>query len=149
MALFDIKITRQRFAVPGYSVDQMVDMASKLEDSIKSRLGRGMTVDDAPAPPLSKGYSRFKRRNHPPAVRNLRFTGLTLSTMQVVSAANNRAVVGFVGPKANMIIAVNNRRVPQFGVSPRDAQALAQARQKANASGPPVRISDASKTYEV
>lgn len=161
-AKFDVKITRQRFAVPGYSPDQMVVIGTKVAESIKARIHSGMTVDDTATPPLKRryryvrvkispgvygrelrevsSYARMKERRHPPAIRNLSFTGLTLSALQVLRASANRAVIGFVGPIANMRAAINNRRSKVFGVSPRNANALALARQEASQSGPPVRI---------
>lgn len=132
MARFQTKIKRARFTVPGYSPDQMVMLGNALRDSIEQRILRAEDVYDGAAQPLSSkgkrgGYAAWKSKKAPPAERNWRYTGRTLRSMKVLSVATNRAVIGFTDAEANKRAAINNRRWRQFGVSPRNRQAVALA----------------------
>lgn len=111
------KITRARFVISALSSGQMVRLGSIAAASIKDRLSRGENVSDAPAKPLTVGYARRKSKRAPPALRNWKFTGRTLRSMQVLSANENRARIGFSDPIANMRAVVQNRRERQFGLS--------------------------------
>ena len=132
MARFQTKIRRARFVVVGYSPEQMLVPGNALRDSIEQRILRAEDAYDAPAKPLSSkgkygGYAAWKAKKAPPAERNWKFRGRTLRSMKVLAVAANRAVIGFTDPESNRVAYYNNRRVRQFGVSPRNRQAVALA----------------------
>lgn len=132
MAKFQTVVKRARFVVNGYSPEQMIVLGTALRDSIVERIVRAEDVYDAPAKPLSSkgkhgGYAAWKAKKAPPAERNWKYTGRTLRSMKVLSAAANRAVIGFTDAEANRRAFFNNRRVRQFDVSPRNRQAVAAA----------------------
>lgn len=122
-----VKITKQRFFVPGYSPQKMVAIGQQLTNSVRDRISEGMTVYDAPAPPLAPKYAKAKGRKAPPAIRNWKLTGRTMRSLAVLSAAHNKAVIGFTDPVSNMRAAINNARTRQFGVSPKNNRDLGAA----------------------
>lgn len=123
---FQTKIirSRARFEIKPLSAQQMIAIAQPVRDDIEQRILRGETVYDAAAPPLKPGYARAKSRKAPPALRNWRWTGRTLRSMKVLSAQENKAVIGFTDSVANFRAYLNNRRSRQFGVSPRNQKTL-------------------------
>ncbi len=122
---FETKIRRVRFATPGYTGAQMAGVGAGLVSrGIVPRIQAGRTVADSDAPPLAAGYAKVKARRAPPAVRNWTFSGRTLRSMKVLSAAPNRAVIGFTDAETNKRAAINNRRARQFGVSTADQRVL-------------------------
>ncbi len=124
---FQIKITRARFHVSGYSPQQMVAIGQALiSRGIVPRVRAGGTVADSPAPALRPGYARFKERRGVPAIRNWTLTGRTLRSLKVLRASANRAVIGFTDALTNLRAVLNNRRARQFGVSPADRNVVAQ-----------------------
>jgi hypothetical protein len=132
-------IQRARFRLIGVSASAMKEVATGLQESIVKRILSGRNTSDAPARPLSnrksKGrwsYAYAKSQKHPPAVRNLRYTGFTMSQARVISAGPNTATIGFTDAirpggrlNASQIIAINNQRDAQYGVSPQDRALLA------------------------
>jgi hypothetical protein len=123
---------RARFSVAGYSANQMELIGQSVRDDIEQRILSARDVNDSPTPPLKNGargngYASQKARKAPPAIRNWKFTGRTLRSMKVLSAAPNQAKIGFTDAVANKRAFYNNRRWRQFGVSPGNRKALVQA----------------------
>jgi hypothetical protein len=121
-----------RFEVRGYSADYMLTVGQTVRDDIEQRILAGLDVSDGPVPPLKNGsrgsgYASQKARKAPPALRNWRFTGRTLRSMKVLSAAPNQAKIGFTDPEANRRAFFNNRRYRQFGVSGANRRTLIAA----------------------
>lgn len=112
-----------RFTWRGPTELQMRRIGERVVAIEQLRIRAGLTVDGTPAPPLKQGrggsgYPARKQRVF--GGRNLRDwwrTGRTLQSMQVLLAEPGRVVIGFVGRLSNLIVAVNNRRAKQWGLS--------------------------------
>lgn len=115
---FQPRITKAQFVVSPFTPQQMIEFANALLADVNARLGRGENVYDQPAKPLSERYAKWKARKYPPAVRNLKLTGRTRRGAKVVSASENRVVIGFTDPVAEQRVERNQRRERQWGVSP-------------------------------
>lgn len=134
---FQTKIIKRRVRIDvvGVQPDAIIRIGNALTGSIIERLLRAEDVHDAPAPPLKArivngkdtGYAGRKARKAPPAIRNWRFTGRTHRSMKVLRAEINKGVIGFTDAVTNRRAYLNNRRWRQFGVSPRDREALVNA----------------------
>lgn len=120
------RVIKSRFVqTGGFSPAQMNDIASGLlSRGIKPRITNALTVDDAPAPPLKEAYRKWKEKKYPPAIRNWIKTGRTMRSLNVLTVSQNKAVIGFVDRITNFRAFINNRRVRQFGVSPKDQVVL-------------------------
>lgn len=129
MARFQTVVRQARFSLNPFTPDQMVRIAQRLSGSVVDRISHGLTVDDSPARELSRGYLKAKQRYAAGVdpVRNWIYTGRTLRSLKVLTATQNRAVIGFSDAVAASRAFFNNRRQRQFGVSPRDRQALVEA----------------------
>ncbi len=135
---FKTVISRARFTVSPYTPRQMVELGKVVRDSVRVRILRAVDVSDQPAPPLKKkvkgrGYPEWKARVRPPAIRNWRLTGRTMGAMRVLSANQNRVVIGFSDAVANLRAWYNNRRHRQFGMSPSDWRAALASVRKLHA----------------
>ena len=125
MQRFFTKITQARFISFGWTGEQMTQAGNGLiQNALIPRVRRGLTVYDAPAPPLKPKYARQKLRRGLEPIRNWMFTGRTLRSMKVLTAKTNQAVIGFTDPVTNLRAFINNRRARQFGVSPSDERVL-------------------------
>jgi hypothetical protein len=108
----------------------MLSIGNVVRDSIAQRIGKGLNANDEPAKPLKpgrnghRGYPDYKIAHGLQPFRDWLWTGRTMRSLKVKSANENRAVIGFVDPKADVVAHVNNLRERQFGVSPRDGLAL-------------------------
>lgn len=123
---FKTTIRKARFEYIGFSGEQMAQAANGLiTRGIIPRIQSAKTVDDSPAPPLTPRYAKQKAKKAPPAVRNWTYTGRTLRSMKVLSAAPNRAEIRFSDAETNKRAAINNVRSRQFGVSGSDRVVLA------------------------
>jgi hypothetical protein len=143
---FQTKVRHARFHVSGFSPEQMISIGEELISSIKDRTALALDVYDQPAAPLGSkgktgGYAGYKSRVAPPAIRNLRLSGRTMRSLKVLSASENRAVIGFTDPITARRIAINSRKSRQFGVSPRDKLNLIRAVKDA---GSPISVKSAA-----
>lgn len=152
MARFKPVVRRKaRFHEPGLTADQMLRVGEALRKSVFDRIRLGQDVNDRAAPPLtqtqrsnsktvdqqrlywiSKGtrktYAHYKVVKYGgKPIRDWWRTGRTLRSMKVLRAMKNQVVVGFTDAVSNARAFFNNRRWRQFGVSPRDREALAAA----------------------
>jgi hypothetical protein len=127
---FQTKITRARFVVGPFSSEQMQTIAQVTLDSVAARIRRGETVEDTPAKPLKpgrngkRGYPDYKLARGLQAIRDWTWRGLTMRSLKVKAANENRAIIGFIDPQADRIAHINNLRERQFGLSPRDREVL-------------------------
>jgi hypothetical protein len=97
-----------------------------LSGSIIPRIRAGKLSNDNPAPALTEGYAKGKAKRHPPAIRNLEYTGRTLRSLKVLRARQNEAVMGPTDSVTNLRVAINNRRARQWGISPKDSEQIAR-----------------------
>jgi hypothetical protein len=148
---FQTRIQRARFVLGPFSAEQMQRIAQAGLDSISARIRRGENCDDAPAKPLKpgrtvngkklRGYPDYKMAHGLQPIRDwVGFRGKTMRSLKVKAANENRAVIGFVDPEADMIAHINNRREKQFGVSPKDRIAVNAAVRAELARQNPVRF---------
>ena len=108
--------------------------------SIRARIQSGQNIYDQGAAPLKpgqsgrRGYPDYKAARGLQPIRDWTWSGHTLRCLKVLTANENRAAIGFLDEAlpgrrqtASQIAAFNNRREPQWGVSPRDRQAVLAA----------------------
>jgi hypothetical protein len=118
----------------------MQGFAQVLADSIRARIQSGQNIYDQAAAPLKpgqsgrRGYPDYKGERGLQAIRDWTWSGHTLRCLKVLTANENRAAIGFLNEAlpgrrmtASQIAAFNNRREAQWGVSPRDRQAVLAA----------------------
>ena len=127
---FQAKITRVRFVLGPFTSEDMLDIGNVVVESIKTRLHKGLNINDQPAKPLKpgrngkKGYPEYKAGRGLQPFRDWFWTGRTLRSLKVKSASENRCVIGFIDPNADRIAHINNIRERAFGISPKDRQAM-------------------------
>ena len=124
---FQTKVSHARFVVGAFSSDQMNTLAGILRDSMRGRIQQGLNVNDQPGKPLKPKYAKTKGAKGKNPVRDWTMSGNTLRAMAVLSANENRAVIGFNNPIAARVARFNNLRERAFGVSPLDRQVLVAA----------------------
>ena len=125
----------------------MIAIAQPVVKSVGERILSARDVYDNAAKPLRPGYAKWKDRRYPPAIRNWFVTGVTLRSMKTLEAAANRAIIGFVSGwskktrtgtiTTNAIVAINQAKCRQFGVSPRDNKVFVDS---VRAAGPAVQV---------
>jgi hypothetical protein len=124
-AIFTTKIVHRQITLSPFSAQQMSDIGSVvLNSSIIPRIRRAETVADAPAPPLVARYAKRKIARGRAPIRDWYWRGLTLGSLKVKSASEDRVTIGPVNGQAQTILAAQNRRARQWGVSPKDYEAL-------------------------
>ena len=127
---FQAKITRARWVLGPFTSEDMLAIANVVRDSIATRIGKGLNVEDEDAKPLKpgrngrRGYPDYKAARGLMPFRDWVWTGRTMRSLKVKSASENRAVIGFIDPNADRIAHVNNLREKQFGISPKDRLAM-------------------------
>src|ERR1700722_20229367 len=127
---FQTKITRARFVVGPFSSEQMQTIAQNTLGNIKARIRAGVNCEDAAARPLKpgrngkRGYPDYKIARGLQPIRDWTWRGLTMRSLKVKSANENRAVIGFISPEGDRIAHFNNQREKQFGLSPTDEKYL-------------------------
>jgi hypothetical protein len=81
-------------------------------------------VTDSPAKPLVPKYAAEKLKRGRRDIRDWTWRGLTLGSAKVKIASEDRATIGFVNTQADQIATAQNRRCPQWGMSPKDTEAM-------------------------
>ncbi len=118
------RIIRQRFYASPFSAEQMQEIGTVMIGVISTRIRKGLTDQDTPAKELTAKYAKRKILLNRDPIRDWYFRGRTLGFFKVVSASESRCEIGFVDQQADAIAHFNNLRVKQFGVSPKDRNAL-------------------------
>jgi hypothetical protein len=140
MVRFQTVIRRARFVYSPYTATEMQGFAQVLADSVQVRIQSGRNIYDQAAAPLKPGlsgrggYPEYKAARGLQPIRDWTWSGHTLRCLKVLTANENRAAIGFLdetlpgrGITATQIASFNNRREAQWGVSPRDRQAVLAA----------------------
>jgi hypothetical protein len=140
MSRFQTVIRRARFVYSPYTSQEMLGFAQVLADSIRTRIQAGQNIYDQPAAPLKpgrqgrRGYPDYKAARGLKPIRDWIWSGHTLRCLKVLTVNENRAVIGFLDEArpgrrqtASQIAFYNNQRERQWGVSPRDRQAVIAA----------------------
>lgn len=117
---------RSKFVVTPFTPERMAHLGDTLVGDIQARLDRAENILDAPAAPLRPSYAKWKARKFPqvPTIRNLRASGITRGTIRTLTTAENRALIGSTDARANRVLAFNQRRDPQWGVSRRNRERI-------------------------
>ena len=137
MPRFQTVIRRARFVYSPYTATEMQGFAQVLADSIRARIQSGQNIYDQAAAPLKpgkpgrRGYPDYKAARGLQPIRDWTWSGHTLRCLKVLTANENRAAIGFLDEAmpgrrqtASQIAFYNNQRERQWGVSPRDRQAV-------------------------
>lgn len=130
--IYQPKIRRARFKVGPFSPEQMEAIGNAMVDTISQRIRTGMNASDSPAKPLKpgrngkRGYPDYKLARGRAPIRDWVMRGLTMRSLKVKSANENRVVIGFVNPQADYIAHVNNKIERMFGVSGNDRKVLTE-----------------------
>jgi len=137
MPRFQTVIRRARFVYSPYTADEMQGFAQLLADTIRTRIQAGQNIYDQAAAPLKPGkpgrpgYPDYKARRGLQPIRDWTWSGHTLRCLKVLTANENRAVIGFLDDAmpgrsvtASQIAFYNNQRERQWGVSTRDRDVL-------------------------
>ncbi len=137
MPRFQTVVRRARFVYSPYAAYEMQGFAQVLADTIRARIQSGQNIYDQPAAPLKpgkpgrRGYPDYKSARGLQPIRDLTWSGHTLRCLKVLTVNENRAAIGFLdeampGRKqtASQIAFYNNQREREWGVSPRDREAL-------------------------
>ena len=137
MPRFQTVVRRARFVYSPFTAFEMQGFAQILADTIRQRIQSGQNIYDQAAAPLKpgkpgrRGYPDYKVARGGQPIRDWTWTGHTLRCLKVLTANENRAVIGFLdearpGRKqtASQIAFYNNRRERQWGVSPHDRERL-------------------------
>jgi len=140
MARFQTVLKSARFVYSPYSPTEMQGFAQVLADSIRARIQSGQNIYDQAAAPLKpglpgrRGYPDYKTARGLQPIRDWTWSGHTLRCLKVLTANENRAAIGFLDEAApwrrmtaSQIAFFNNRRERQWGVSPRDREAVLKA----------------------
>lgn len=140
MPRFQTVIRRARFVYSPYTAVEMQGFAQVLADAIRTRIQSGQNIYDQPAAPLKpgkpgrRGYPDYKSARGLQPIRDWTWSGHTLRCLKVLTANENRAVIGFLDEAlpgrretASQIAFYNNLRERQWGVSPRDRAAVIAA----------------------
>jgi hypothetical protein len=132
---FATKITHARFIYSPFSAETMSSLGGVLRGSMYARIAKGQNVTDQPATQLKPKYAAAKIRKGRAGIRDWMFQLLTLNYMNVLSASENRAVIGFSHPLAAIHAHFQNMRQRQFGVSPNDEGVIVAAVSEAARNG--------------
>src|ERR1019366_3702087 len=124
---FSTAISHARFVVGPFSSDAMATLAGILRDSMRERIGKAMNANDQVSKSLSPSYAKRKVTKGKNPVRDWNMSGNTLRSMAVLTANENRAVIGFNNPIAGRIAHFNQLRERAFSVSPMDRRTLVAA----------------------
>lgn len=140
MARFQTVLKHARFVYSPYTATEMQGFAQVLADSIRARIQSGQNIYDQAAAPLKpgrpgkRGYPDYKRARGLKPIRDWTWSGHTLRCLKVLTANENRAAIGFLDEAlpgrrqtASQITFYNNLRERQWGVSPRDREAVLKA----------------------
>jgi len=102
MARFQTKVRHARFVYSPYTSDEMLGFGQLLADTIRARIQSGQNIYDQAAAPLKpgrpgrRGYPDFKAARGLKPIRDWTWTGHTLRCLKVLTANENRAVIGFL-----------------------------------------------------
>jgi hypothetical protein len=137
MSRFQTVVRRARFVYSPYTSYEMQGFAQVLADSIRTRIQSGQNIYDQAAAPLKpgqpgrRGYPDYKAARGLKPIRDWTWSGHTLRCLKVLTVNENRAVIGFLDEAmpgrrqtASQITFWNNQRERQWGVSPRDREAV-------------------------
>jgi len=126
-------VRKARFVYSPFTGDEMASFGQILADTIRARIQSGRNVYDQPAAPLKPGrgghpgYPDLKTARGLQPIRDWTWSGHTLRCLKVLTAHQNRAVLGFLdeampgrSQTASQIAFWNNHIEHMWGVSNAD-----------------------------
>lgn len=123
MPRFEIKVAkRPNITVPGFTTAQMGEIGQHAIEVSKERTATATNVLDQPAKPLSPKYAERKIKKGRQPIRDIRFTGNTLGSMQVIEVGPGHVKVGIRGSTPFRKALFNQNIDPWFGLSEHDDQ---------------------------
>ena len=126
--IFSTKIRHVQLTFSPFTAEQMSDIGGVVLDSIIRRIRTATNDTDSAAPPLATRYAEYKarQRKYPghAQIRDWTLRGKTLRSLKVKLATEDKVVLGPIDPQSQMIIAIQNKRSHQWGVSPRDHEVM-------------------------
>jgi hypothetical protein len=128
---FQAKITRARWVLGSFTSEDMLAIANVVRDSIATRIGKGLNIEDEDAKPLKpgrnghRGYPDYKAARGPNALPRLGLDRAHHALAQSKERQRKPRRYRLYRPNADHIAHVNNLREKQFGISPKDRQAMA------------------------
>jgi hypothetical protein len=142
----------KRFVYRPLSAEDMTTIGNAVIADIKSRIHRGLNVDDNPAKALKpgrngkRGYPDYKTARGLQGIRDLVWRGMTMRSMRVISAKDNEVRIGFDNPQAARIAAANQNREEMFWFSPANKKLIQQLVTEALVNAEAVRTRDGGTT---
>lgn len=116
--------TADGIKVPVFSTEDMTHIGEAAIEQMKHRSGDEQDVFDAPAPPLKPKYAKQKARKGLAGVRDLRYSGNMLGSMQILEVDKQHCKVGFKGSTPYRKAIFNQNIDPFFGLSTTDEEHL-------------------------
>jgi hypothetical protein len=122
------KVEASEFEPVRFEAGDMEAVGSVASAAMQERIGRGVTVTDALARPLSAGYAKAKARRGLPAIRDYRFTGEFLAGLGVTGASAGSVTIApsVVAPGKAAALERANARDGMVGLSPADQERVAE-----------------------
>lgn len=121
MPRFEIKIAHEpNIKVPTFSEQQMTEIGNYAIQVMKERTLSSTDVFDRPAKPLQPKYAKRKEKKGLPPVRDIKFTGVTQTSIKVLDADESHVKVGFSNSVAFRKALFNQNIDPWFGLSGHD-----------------------------
>jgi len=112
-----------KFGSLSFSAPQMRSLGVTLENSMKERIARAVSVFDSPMAPLSEKYKRRKLRFHKQPVRDLNFSGQMLQSAGIIDFSKEQVTIGIQGAEAQKKAILRIRQGDAFwGPSPLDGR---------------------------
>jgi hypothetical protein len=124
MAIFTTKITRSTFTLSPFTSEQMAEIGTVMLDTKKERISRGIGSNDQPAKPLVERYARRKIQRGRAPIRDWFWRGLTMGSLKVKQASENRVTIGPVNTQADQIMTAQRRMSEMWSDSDKDREAL-------------------------
>lgn len=125
MPRYEIKVSsRPKIETPTFSTAQMEGFGQSAVQIMKERNATGVDIFDQPAKPLQPKYVKQKSKKGLPPVRDLRYSGNLLGSVQVLEASEAHVRVGIKGSTPFRKGLFNQNIDPWFGVSPHDEARL-------------------------
>ena len=118
------KLSHARLTLSPFSSEQMMQIGEIVLRAKQSRISQALDSNDSPAKALVDRYARRKITRGRAPVRDWNFRGVTMRSVKVKSANENRVIVGPTTEEAVMILTAQRRLCEMWSDSPRDTEAL-------------------------
>ena len=122
---FVTRIVRSTFTLSPFTSEQMSEIGTVMLDAKKERISRGIDSRDQPAKPLVERYARRKILKGRAPIRDWFWRGLTMGSLKVKAASENKVTIGPVNVQADQIMTAQRRMVEMWSDSDKDREALA------------------------